>query len=112
MLTSGLLQQIENELLAFASDPGRSASFAFLHDDQLVSVRGEEPRIAASVIKIAGIGALLCDETLDLDESVNRTDIGSSFLPSITNCFDESSTLTIRMLVVLAISASDNSAAD
>jgi beta-lactamase class A len=103
-------------LSEFAEDEGRSVAVRALRGPQFEFLaRSRIARPAASVLKIAiAMTAydMAAEGRLDLDESIERTELAKSIYPSLLKVFDDDHWFTLHEICGMALALSDNPSAD
>jgi beta-lactamase class A len=113
MLQGDERAEVMRALHAFVDgDVGRSIAVLAARGPMIaVDLRGDEPRPAASLLKMALVAAVVDaheDGTLDLESRVSPSDLPPSRYPSIMNLFSPERRLSVRELCGLVLSTSDN----
>lgn len=119
--STALLAEVQHalreELHRFvAGDPFRSVAVQTLDGPSLrLDIAGDVPRPAASFVKVP-LAIALYDAAargeIDLDQRVDRRELGRTRYPTILEAFDEERRLTLRELCAFSLMTSDNPAAE
>ncbi len=116
-LVAEVQHALQDELGRFvAGDPFRSVAVETLDGPPLqMDIAGDVPRSAASFVKVL-LALALYDAAargeVDLDQRVQRRDLGRTKYPTILAAFEDDRWLTLRELCAFNLMTSDNPAAE